>query len=351
LVGLREAVAAAERHITCAGGLSAQLEEAFAFATSKVHSGRAQGLTIEQVAAINLYTQVSPFYKGLNGALGGWGAGGGRAAIRHYLLYIKIAMGALAALPQIETIVYRGIRGVALETLLEGKGIGDALAWWAFTSTTGTSDVLRDPEFFGLGAQHGERVVFVLQIKSGVRVKSFSALGSILEYYMQPFGAKDQNEDEFMLKPGTMFVIDGIEHYTNGVTEVKMHEVPNPAMIALVVDGGTAPSPDPVPSNTGGAGGAGYMPVSATEPPPHQGGAGYMPVSATEPPPHQGGTGYMPVSATEPPPHQGQLVPFVQNMSTASTDGNASSEEDSDDQFEGVDRNSSSTGLLGESML
>jgi hypothetical protein len=234
LVGLREAVAAAEKHITCAGGLSVQLEEAFAFAISKVHSGRSLGLTIEQVASIHLYTQESPFYKGLNGALGGWGAGGGQAAIKHYLLYIKIAIGALSLLPTISTTVYRGIRGVSLATLLKGKGIGDILAWWAFTSTTGTSDVLRDPDFFGVGAEHGERVVFVIEIESGVRVKQFSSLGSILEYYLQPFGSTAQNEDEIMLKPGVTFMIDGIEHYTNGVTEVKMHEVPNPAMLALM---------------------------------------------------------------------------------------------------------------------
>jgi hypothetical protein len=246
----------------------------------------------------------------LNGALGGWGAGG-RAAIRHYLLYIKIVMEALSALPQIETIVYRGIRGVSLETLLEGKGIGDTLTWWAFSSTTGTSDVLRDPIFFGVGAQHGERVVFVLEVKSGVRVKSFSALGSILEYYMQPFGSKNQNEDEFMLKSGTMFVIDSITSFTTGVTEVKMHEVPNPDIVALV-DGGTARDLD-LETNTAG------------------------------------GAGYMLVAATELPQQQGQSPSLLQNMSSG-TAGNASSGEDSD-QFEGVDRISSSTGLLGESVM
>jgi hypothetical protein len=316
LVGLREAVAAAEKHITCAGGLSVQLEEAFAFATSKVHSGRAQGLTVEQVAAINLYTQESPFYKGLNGALGGWGVGG-QAAIRHYLLYIKIAMEALAALPQFETTVYRGIRGVPLETLLKGKGIGDVLAWWAFTSTTGTSDVLRDPMFFGVGAQHGERVVFVIEVKSGVRVKSFSALGSILEYYLQPFGAKDKNEDEFMLKPGTMFVIDSITAFTTGVTEVKMHEVPNPDIIGLM--GGDASTALTPALETNLTGDAGYMLVSATDPPQHQ---------------------------------EGLSLSLVQTNAThMGAGGNASSSDDDSDQFQGVDRISSSTGLLGESAM
>jgi hypothetical protein len=230
LVGLREAVAVAEKHITCAGGLSAQLEEAFAFATNNVRSGRSQGLTIEQVAAIHLYTQVSPFYKGLTGALGGWGVGG-QEAIKYYLLYIRIAVDALALLPKFIGVVYRGIRGVPLATLLKGKGVGDELAWWAFTSTTGTPDVLRDPDFFGIGPEHGERVVFVIEVLSGVRVKSFSSLGSMLEHYRQPFGTTAQNEDEIMLKPGITFIIDSIEMFTNGVTQVKMHEILKPALL------------------------------------------------------------------------------------------------------------------------
>jgi serine/threonine protein kinase len=316
LVGLREAVAVAEKHLTCAGGLSAQVEEAFAFAISKVHSGRSQGLTVEQVAAINLYTQESPFYKGLNGALGGWGSGG-QAAIHNYLLYIKIAMGALAALPQFETTVYRGIRGVSLETLLKGKGIGDVLAWWAFTSTTGTSDVLRDPMFFGVGAEHGERVVFVMEVKSGVQVKSFSALGSILEYYLQPFGSNDKNEDEYMLRPGAMFEIDSITSFTTGVTEVKMHEVPNPDMVGLI-GGGANPIPSAAPETN-----------------------------------NTGGTGYMLVSATGPPQQQERpSLSLVQNNAMhMGAGGNASSSDEDSDQFQSVDRISSSTGLLGESEM
>jgi hypothetical protein len=225
LVGLREAVAAAEQHITCSSGLSDELEVALVFATRKVANGRSQGLTIDQVAAINLYTQESFFYVGLNGAFGGWGEGGGHAAVPHYLPYMKILVGALEALPKAATTVYRGIRGKPLATLLKGKGVGEELVWQAPTSTTGTSDVLRDPTFFGVGAVHGERVVFVIEMESGVRIKSFSALGSIIEYYLQPFGSTQQDEDEYLLPPNMTFLIDAIDTFTNGVTQVKVHEV------------------------------------------------------------------------------------------------------------------------------
>jgi hypothetical protein len=195
IIGLRESIAAAEKHTTCMVGLSVELESALMFATRKVTNGRSFGLTVDQVAAINLYTQESPFYKGLNGAFGGWGEGGGHAAVPHYMFYMKILVDALAALPKAPTTVYRGIRGIPLATVLQGKGVGDELVWLAPTSTTGTSDVLRDPMFFGVGAEHGERIVFVIEMQSGVCIKSFSALGSIIEYYLQPFGSTDQDED------------------------------------------------------------------------------------------------------------------------------------------------------------
>jgi hypothetical protein len=68
-------------------------------------------------------------------------------------------------------------------------------------------------------------VVFVIEMESGVRIKSFSALGSIIEYYLQPFGSTEQDEDEYMLPPGMTFLIDAVDTFTNGVTQVKLHEV------------------------------------------------------------------------------------------------------------------------------
>lgn len=66
--------------------------------------------------------------------------------------YIKLAKGALELLPSVEMTVYRGIRDVSLKKLLNGEDVNGILTWWAFTSTTGTSDVLRDPTFFGIGS-------------------------------------------------------------------------------------------------------------------------------------------------------------------------------------------------------
>lgn len=149
--------------------------------------------------------------------------------------YIKLAKGALELLPSVEMTVYRGIRDVSLKKLLNGEDVNGILTWWAFTSTTGTSDVLRDPTFFGIGSEHGDRVVFKIQIKKGVRIKQFSEFGGDENYYLTPFGVEAPvNEDEVMILPGTRFRITAINTYTNNVTEIEMHE--------LADDGGNADS-------------------------------------------------------------------------------------------------------------
>jgi hypothetical protein len=103
--------------------------------------------------------------------------------------------------------------------------------------------------------------VFTIIIKSGVRIKHFSLLGSMIGAYLQPFGSPDQDEDEVLLRPGTKFMIDAINRHANGITEVVMHEVgcfmDQLALAAAAIIGGpstaTAQSPSS-PSTTGAAG-------------------------------------------------------------------------------------------------
>lgn len=157
--------------------------------------------------------------------MGGWGSHGGRAAIKHFLPYIKLLTSGLALLPkEKDLVVYRGVRSVPLETMLGGLGIGDILTWWALVSTTSCDDVLRDSHFLGVGAELGERTVFKITSSGGARIKNFSNFGADFEYYLQPVGTETQNEEEVLFPPGTSFVIDGIVRYPDGITEVTMHE-------------------------------------------------------------------------------------------------------------------------------
>jgi len=252
LVGFEVAMTSAVNHVTCSGGLVQKIRAAMQFAARAVEHGKACGLSVDQVAAIHLYTQPSIFYVALNGALGRYGAGGG-AAIVHYLPYLKLLLSALDMLPEISAVVYRGVRNIALETLLLGKGVGDELVWWMVISATGTADVLRDPSFFGTEEQVGIRVVFVLTVDSAIRVKQFSELGSGLDDYLRPFGATEQDEDEHLLRPGTKFIIDSIQKMPSNVMEVRMHEVGRAAygnetegLAALAIEQPAANNNEPV---------------------------------------------------------------------------------------------------------
>ena len=241
VVELRVAIAAAMQHLPCSNPATlTALEASLVFARNLVERGKSCGLTIDQAASIHLYTQESPLYVALNAALGGW-ASDGRDGIPHYLPYTQLAIGALKSLPSEPMIVYRGIRSIPLSVLLGTRTVGDILTWWSFTSTTGTSDVLRDSQFFGIGAKFGERTVFKIKTTSAVSIKRFSDFGMDFEYYLQPvdkYGkVNGQNEDEFLLMPGSTFVIKGIETYTNGVTEVELEEIES-ALPAEARDGG-----------------------------------------------------------------------------------------------------------------
>lgn len=97
------------------------------------------------------------------------------------------------------------------------------LTWWAFTSTTESSDVLRNPHFLGFDGD--DRTVFVLKIKSGVRIKRFSNFGGdeISSDDEENEGISD--EDEVLIKPGTQFLITDITEFPGGVTQVSLTEV------------------------------------------------------------------------------------------------------------------------------
>lgn len=220
LVGLYEAIEAARAHSS--DGFADRVEEAFAFAESLVDAGESLGLSIDEAAAINFYTAQCLFYVLLNGVLGGWGKDG-RKPVALYLPYCKLALTALNKLPNVEATVYRGVQGVPLATLLGGKNEGHMLTWWAFTSTTESSDVLRNPHFLGFDGD--DRTVFVLKIKSGVRIKRFSNFGGdeISSDDEENEGISD--EDEVLIKPGTQFLITDITEFPGGVTQVSLTEV------------------------------------------------------------------------------------------------------------------------------
>lgn len=247
ICSLSDAAAAAELHCGCS--LREEVAKALAFAKKFRLSERgkqyADILTIDDIATVNLFTQETELYKMMNSTLGGWGD---IEAIKHYLPFVRLLESVLDKLAPVNATVYRGIR-LPIKQALGGLTIGDILSWGAFTSTTLSPDVLRDPMFLGTGADLGERVVFVITIVSGTKIMAFSDKGVVSEYLQRGLdndgggddGDDDRrsrprrassvdipaNEEEVLLRPGTCFIIDAIVPRDGQITEVQMHEVPS----------------------------------------------------------------------------------------------------------------------------
>jgi serine/threonine protein kinase len=150
------------------------------YVASESGQRHARGMKAIDVAAIHLYTREGPVYKYMNGALGGWGVDG-TTALPSYMPYIRLLTVAMSKLPTVELTCYRGITNVPLETILQGCGVGDVYVSNAVISCSASPDVLQDPVFLGFDPSNqafGVRIVFVIQVKTGVRVEHFSDKGA-----------------------------------------------------------------------------------------------------------------------------------------------------------------------------
>ena len=112
--------------------------------------------------------------------------------------------------------------------MLQGRGVGDVLIWNAITSCSMSPDVLQNAAFLGFdpaNQEAGDRLVFVIRLRSGVKIEHFSDKGSASEYYLTPAGVFEQNEEEVLVELGACFRIDSITRMANNITEIQMHEV------------------------------------------------------------------------------------------------------------------------------
>ena len=85
-------------------------------------------LTVDELAAIHLYTQETPFYRILNERL----RSEKRQLLVPFFRYIKLLLKGLYKLPSIKKVVYRGVSKDLSSSFNEGK----EMIWWSFTSTT-----------------------------------------------------------------------------------------------------------------------------------------------------------------------------------------------------------------------
>ena len=147
----------------------------------------ADGLTIDESAAIRLYTieweEPHPsLYSMLNSALDT----ADRKHLRPYFKYLKLFLTALVKLPCVQPqTVWRGVTQD-----LSAKYPPDTLVkWWAFSSTTAELTVLRNNIYLG---NSGNRTLFSVEAINGRTIRAHSHF---------------DDENEILLLPGTYMTV------------------------------------------------------------------------------------------------------------------------------------------------
>jgi len=180
-------------------------------------------LTLDEIAAICLYTLETPLYSALNQRL----REPKRERLRPYLPYIKLLLNGLYKLPIVSSeTVFRGVKG---NMILDYK-VGDKKIWWSFSSTTTSLNVLQNEQFLG---KEGERTKFTIKVFCGFNISRFSLFSE---------------EEEVLLIPGTSLEVIGILDLNNGLHEIQMRQMDNKGMIDFPPPSSPFPSLPPSPS-------------------------------------------------------------------------------------------------------
>jgi hypothetical protein len=156
-------------------------------------------LTEEDVSIIHFYTQETPFYKILNSRL----RNSDRQILKPYFPILKLMITAIRKIPPAKITLYRGVKLNLLEKYNKLKNKREI--WWSFGSTTESVNVLQNETFLG---KSGPRSMFVIQSQTARDISNYSAM---------------QGEKEFILLPGSVFVVDGV--LDSGVTIVTLKEI------------------------------------------------------------------------------------------------------------------------------
>ncbi len=184
--------------------LEANVGQAAVFARMSVTSGRAVGLTEDEVAAFYLYTTESPFYRRLNVAL----RDADRKAVEPYRPYLRLFFSAVARLEGQRPSLYRG---VAMD-LSPRYPVGREVTWWGVSSCTTSLEVAR--QFLGT---KGKRTLFEI-----VPLRAFG---------IRPFSAFTE-EEEYVLPPGTRLKVTDVVAEKGGLCTIRLEEQAGARMVS-----------------------------------------------------------------------------------------------------------------------
>ena len=196
-------------------GVALAVDCAISAARKRKAMNPADPLTLDQIAAIHLYTQQSPIYSVLNAQL----RNRDRNALKPVFPYLKLFLTALYSLPPVSSVtVYRGIK----KDLSAMFRVGTEYQWWAFSSTAKKINLLENPEFLGTT---GSRTMLHITATTAYDISKYSSF---------------EDEKELILPPGSKLVVEGVFSPAEGLLMVQMRQMPYRPL--FVCDGSPAAS-------------------------------------------------------------------------------------------------------------
>ncbi|MEZ4410983.1 MAG: ADP-ribosyltransferase domain-containing protein [Polyangiales bacterium] len=200
-VDIASALRGAERAVP---GLASAAKTAQAWARSAVQQGRAEGLDVDEVAAIYLYTMASQFYRRLNAAL----RDDDRGVARPFFPYLRIFIDAFGRLPTSQAPLWRGVHADLRAQYAEGAEV----TWWGVSSCTPRVSVAR-----GFLGSSGARTIFEVHPRGAVSIQKLSAF---------------VGEEEYVLAPGTRFRVRSATVAKDKLCTVVLEELDAPRLVA-----------------------------------------------------------------------------------------------------------------------
>jgi uracil DNA glycosylase/uncharacterized protein YegL len=179
---------------------SQQYAEAQAAQASAGALGAVSGVapSLDEIAAIYLYTTESPFYRKLNAAL----RAPDRGEATPWFGYLRLLLGAMTRL---QTYAGSLFRGVAAD-LRKHYPKGETITWWGVSSCTAKRSVATS--FLGT---KGKRTLFEVRATRAVSIRRYSAF---------------TGEDEYLLAPGTQLIVSDVKAEKDGLCTVTLTESP-----------------------------------------------------------------------------------------------------------------------------
>ncbi|MFI0793244.1 ADP-ribosyltransferase domain-containing protein [Micromonospora rubida] len=200
LMDFREAAAPVAKLLS---GLDWHVEQSRRFGETQVGGG-ADELSVDEVAALYLYTCESAFYRQINATL----RNPDRSQILPYLPYLRLLFSAVSRLPARKEPLWRG---VSLD-LRAQYPLGQTVTWWGVSSCTSKLSVAQ--AFLG---GRGKRTLFEVLPVRAVGIRRFSAF---------------TGEEEFILAPGTQLEVTDVRAERNGLCTVRLAELAEQHLVA-----------------------------------------------------------------------------------------------------------------------